>query len=76
MPEYVCSNCGRKNSWHEAKKIDPNTGLHVCLKCNSALGSEKDSKQSQLPKKSDPLVCAFQRQFNNPYRIQCAVTAI
>lgn len=24
----------------------------------------------------EPLVCAFQRQFNAPYRIQCALTGI
>ena len=76
MPEYVCSNCGRKHVWHEAKKIDPITGLHVCIKCNTPLDSEKDGNQTQLPKQGEPLVCAFQRQFNAPYRIQCALTGI
>ena len=75
MPEYVCSNCGRKHPWHEAKKIDP-SGIHVCRKCNRPLGSESDLNQTQLPEPDQPLVCSFQRRFSTPYRVQCALTAI
>ena len=34
MPEYVCSNCGRKHPWHEAKKIN-SSGKRVCTKCGT-----------------------------------------
>jgi ribosomal protein L37AE/L43A len=76
MPEYKCPKCGRNHSWHEAKRIDANSGLHICRKCGTPLDSEKIGNQTQLPEPDQPLVCAFQRRFNSPYRVQCAVTAI
>ena len=53
---------------HHKKQDD---GSIVCGDC---LG--KNEQQTQLPKPDQPLVCAFQRRFSNPYRVQCALTGI
>ena len=67
-----CRVCGKEiGRFTHHKKQEDETMI-----CGSCLGEEESEHQTQLPKPDQPLICAFQRRFNNPYRVQCAVTAI
>jgi Zn finger protein HypA/HybF involved in hydrogenase expression len=65
-----CPNCHSRNmTLKEQKKPEMRAQVNETA-------SWKSEHQTQLPNPDEPLICAFQRRFSTPYRIQCAVTAI
>ena len=72
----VCETCGKKLNFLTKFRKD---GAVYCGDCIDKIKSQdvkQKPNQTQLPLAGQPLICAFQRRFSNPYRVQCALTAI
>jgi hypothetical protein len=69
-----CASCGRQLSiFNEFKR----SNTIYCKECVDTINDLNEyPNQTQLPKQDEPLNCAFQRRFNNPHRVQCALTRI
>ena len=72
-PDFNCPKCKSHSTIPIGGPYKTLAEAHAERKKLEKNAWRKDN-QSQLPELGEPLVCAFQRGFTGPRRVQCALT--